>query len=130
MRILNRIVCWTEDGLEYEGDQRHVEICMRELGLEKESRELVTPCDKTCGRLEEDEEYLDAKGSTKYRGLTARLNYLGQDRTDIQYAVKELSKCMANPSIGAMKKLKKVARYLKGAPRYVLRYAYQESRKD
>ena len=28
MRILNRIVCWKEDGIEYEGDQRHVEICM------------------------------------------------------------------------------------------------------
>ena len=35
MRILNRIVSWTEEGIEYEGDQRHVEICMRDLGLEK-----------------------------------------------------------------------------------------------
>ena len=59
MRILNRIACWTEDGIEYEGDQRHVEICMRELGLKEESRELVIPCDKTAGKLEEDEEYLD-----------------------------------------------------------------------
>ena len=39
---------------------------------------------------------------------------------------KELSKCMAKPTIGAMKKLKKVVRYLKGTPRYVLKYLYQE----
>ena len=88
MRILNRIVCWTEEGIEYEGDQRHVEICVRELGLEKESCDLMTPCDKTCGKLEEDEERLDAKGDARYRGLTTRLNYLGQDGSDIQYAVK------------------------------------------
>ena len=87
MGILNRIVCLTKDGIEYEGDRRHVEICVRELGLEKESRDLVAPCDKTSGKLEE-EERLDARGDTRYRGLTARLNYLGQDRSDIRYAVK------------------------------------------
>ena len=100
MRILNRIVCWTEDGIEYEGDQRHVEICLREPRLGEESKELAIPCEKASSIFEGDEEYLDAKGGTKYRGLTARLNYLGQDRTDIQYAVKELSKRMANPSVG------------------------------
>ena len=98
---------------------------MRELGLEEESKELTIPCEKGVKVLEEEEEYLDGKGSTKYRGMTARLNYLSQDRTDIQYAVKELSKCMANPSVGAMRKLKRAARYLKGAPRYILKYAYQ-----
>ncbi len=46
MRILNRIVCWKEDGIEYEGDQRHVEICLRELGLGEESKELTIPCEK------------------------------------------------------------------------------------
>ena len=35
MRILNRIVRWTEEGIEYEGDPSHVEICMQELGLEE-----------------------------------------------------------------------------------------------
>ena len=33
MRILNRIVTWTDDGTQYEGDQRHVEICMQEFGI-------------------------------------------------------------------------------------------------
>ena len=85
----------------------------------------MTPYNKACEKLEEDEERLDAKGDAGHRGLTARLNYLRQDRSDIQCAVKELSKCVAKPSVGAMKKLKQVIRYLKGAPRYVLKYAYQ-----
>jgi hypothetical protein len=64
--------------------------------------------------------------SKKFRGVTARLNYLGQDRLDIQNAVKELSKAMANPEEEDMIKAKRVARYLKGRPRFVLRYEYQE----
>jgi hypothetical protein len=33
MRVLNRIVEWTEQGIEYETDQRHAEIIVRDLGL-------------------------------------------------------------------------------------------------
>ena len=33
LRVLNRIVTWTEKGLELEGDQRHVEIIGEMLGL-------------------------------------------------------------------------------------------------
>ena len=55
MRILNRIVTWTASGIQYEGDQRHVEIAMRELSLSKESREVGVSISK------ED----DSRGSEK-----------------------------------------------------------------
>ena len=109
---------WTEEGIEYEGDQRHVEICLKELGLGEDSKEVTTPGEKS-QRKNQSKEVLGRDESKKFRGIAARLNYLGQDRSDIQNAVKELSKCMAKPSIGAMDRLKKVIRYLKGAPRYV-----------
>ena len=41
-------------------------------------------------------------------------------------AYPELSKAMANPVDEDMIKAKRVARYLKGKPRFVLRYEYQE----
>ena len=48
---------------------------------------------------EEEERALKEDGRARiYRALTARLNYLGQDRTDIQYAVKELSRKMSCPN--------------------------------
>ena len=34
VQILNRIVSWTPEGLEYEADPRHVELIVKELGLE------------------------------------------------------------------------------------------------
>ena len=42
VRFLNRVIRWTKDGLEYEPDQRHSEIAIRELGLEG-ARAATTP---------------------------------------------------------------------------------------
>ena len=33
VRILNRVVRWTEQGLEYELDQRHVDLIMEQAGM-------------------------------------------------------------------------------------------------
>ena len=52
VRVLNRIATWTEEGIEYEGDQRHVEICVVELGLNEEIKEVVTPSDRSKGKEE------------------------------------------------------------------------------
>ncbi len=40
---------------------------------------------------------LEAPQASIFRGIVARANYLGQDRTDIKYATKELSTRMAKP---------------------------------
>ena len=40
--ILNRIVRWIESGFEYEPDQLHAEIVVRDLGLEQ-AKAVATP---------------------------------------------------------------------------------------
>ena len=57
--------------------------------------------------------------ATLYRAVVARANYLSQDRSDIRYAVKELCRHMSKPTEKDMEKLKKLGRYLAGAPRLV-----------
>ena len=96
MRTLNRIVTWTASGIQYEGDQRHVEIAMKELGLNEESREVGVPIIKEEEGKGSNIE-LDKSAAKQYRGIIARMNYLGQDRSQIQFAVKELSRSMSNP---------------------------------
>ena len=59
---------------------------------------------------------------TKFRGLAARANYLGQDRPDIQFATKEVCRGMARPSKSSMKKMKRLARYLLEVPEGIIRY--------
>ena len=69
---------------------------------------------------------MESSSSTKCRGLVARMNYLGQDRSDIQYSVTELGKDMANPIQESWIKFKRLLRYLEGAPRLRTWYRYQE----
>ena len=50
-RVLNRLVEWKPDGIYYEADQRHAEIIINELGLNKDKAGISTP-----GRKDEDRE--------------------------------------------------------------------------
>ena len=43
MRVLNRIVEWTDAGIKHEADQQHAEITCKELGYKKDSKGVVTP---------------------------------------------------------------------------------------
>ena len=54
--------------------------------------------------------------------LAARFNYLGQDRPDLQFGVKEMCQKMANPTEDSMKRLKRLARYLLEVPTGVVRF--------
>ena len=59
---------------------------------------------------DDDEKELTGKEATTYRRLVARLNYIAQDRPDIQYATKELCRHMADPRQGDVKAMKRIAR--------------------
>ena len=60
-----------------------------------------------------------------YRAAAARSNFLGLDRPDIQYATKEISRKMSSPAKGDVRKLHRLARYLKAHPRLVFSFDHQ-----
>ena len=124
MRILNRIIRWTDAGLRIEADPRHVEILIKEMGLE-EANSVKTPGVKDRERDENNEQPLDRAEASLYRSCVARANYLAQDRADIAYAVKEACRDMANPKASSWEQVKRVVRYLKGEPRVVYEYNWQ-----
>ena len=123
--VLNRILRWTEDGWEIEPDQRHADIIIHELKLD-EVRPVGTPGEPEA-KWEEEENAapLSAEDASRYRAVAARANYLAADRTDIMYAVKEMCRSMAAPTVGSWKKLKRLGRYLQGQPRLTTKYAWQ-----
>ena len=80
VKILSRVIRWTEEGLEYEADQRHADLLIKEMGVEK-GKSAVTPCiaqtlsqnevnEKTKG----EEETLTGMEVTRYRSIAARVN--------------------------------------------------------
>ena len=52
--------------------------------------------------------------------------FLSQDRTDIGYAVKELSRRMSKPEVKDMKDMKRLGRYLIGRERVHIRFERQD----
>ena len=141
LRVLNRVISWSDDAILYEADQRHAEILVRELGLEG-GRPVATPGAredankasalfvdengqvKTDGN-DKDNPLLNAEEATKFRGLAARANYLAQDRPEAKYAVKEVARRMATPRSADWVLLKRLGRYLLGSPRVVYKYYWQ-----
>ena len=125
-RILNRIVRWTPSGWEYEADQRHAELIIQMMGVER-GKAVTTPGEEEPSwKVEENERPLDAKETTMYRMIAARANYLASDRADIQYATKECCRGMAAPQAHHMSGLKRLARYLVGRPRMIWKYPWQQ----
>ena len=105
-------------------DQRHAEIILTGPGLEGNSKSVSTPGRKGSENIEDR---LGEAQASQYRGLVARANCLSQDKSDIQYAVKELSRTMSSPTVGCWERLKRLGRYLLVRTRVAQSFPYQES---
>jgi len=81
------------------------------------------------GKKEEiDEEELQGSEATKFRGIAARCTYLALDRPDFVFATKEITRRMSKPCKADWANVKRLGRYLKGRPRAVVWYPWQEDR--
>ena len=120
IKILNRIITWGKDGISWEPDPRHAELIVESLGTQKNAA--------TAGidDIEEDDTPLSAEATSSYRSLAARANYLAIDRPDILFATKELCRSMSRPTAQAWAKLERLGKYLRGKPRLVWHYHWQE----
>ena len=70
----------------------------------------------------------EAEGS-RFRALAARLNYLAMDRSDMQFAAKECCRRMAKPRLGDWTLLKRAGRYLRGRPRCIQAFPFEDYKK-
>jgi hypothetical protein len=123
--ILGRIVKVEEWGYSYQADRKHRDLVLEHFGFQGESRSSVMNGDREDKEEEWEREVLDKEEAKLYRGVVARLNYLGQDCPDLQFAVKQCSRDMANPKRGSWKSVKKVARYLIGRTEVGWKYERQ-----
>ena len=121
LTILGRTVRWTQEGLEYEADGKHRRELMKAEGLTDQSKaaESAIVRERSGEEVEGDRDELWGEGKRRFRGKAARLNYLGQDRSDVQYAAKLVCSGMSKPTVGDERRLKRVVRYLVGMEKVV-----------
>ena len=65
---------------------------------------------------------LSPEGATTYRALSARGNFLSQDRADINFTTKELCREFAAPANSSNRRLKRLARFLVHRRRLVYKF--------
>ena len=142
MRCLNRVIRWLPDGIALEADPRHAELLAAMLG--PAARPLSAPGAREPGQARDrvhetgaepasagvraghpGEEALSPQRAGLYRAGAARANYLALDRPDISFAAKELCRRMSAPREADLTSLRRMARYLIGAPRQVYYFALQ-----
>ena len=97
IRILNRTVRWTSEGIEYEADDKHAKTIVAGLNLGEDSKGSDIPLPKDFDAVEGDLE-LDVCQSKDYRSLAMVVNYLALDRPDMQFAAGVLGRTAAKPT--------------------------------
>ena len=80
---------------------------MEEWGVNKNNILSTPGCDEDKRQEGRDEE-LDGRSATKFRRAAAMLNYMSQDRPDLSFASKEVSRGMAKPTAKDVVKLKEL----------------------
>jgi len=124
--VLNRVIRWTSEGLEYEADPRQAEKLIAECGLTG-SNTMATPGVRVSFAELEKDKPLEPRLNTAFRGSAARSNYLSADRIDCQFAAKEICRWMAQPTEQSWAAMKRLCRYLVGLPRMVYLYRFQQA---
>ena len=83
--ILGQIVRWTMEGIEFEADPKHRLMIMEKFGLKENSRGLVNNGEKDAKEEAGDDEDMEKEEGTEFRGVVARMNFLGQDCPDLKF---------------------------------------------
>ena len=95
-------------------DPKHRKKILEYFGFDEKTRVLNINGDPDFREQEGDCEELGKEEGKVFRGLAARMNYMGMDDVDLLFGSKACSKEMARPTMGSWKKMKKVARYILG----------------
>ena len=119
---LNRRLKWNvHNELSYEGDRKHSDRLLHDWGLVKGkgvNSPLTHPLEEGVGngRVLSDSE------GRRVRQSIARINFMCQDRPDLCYVSRLMSKYMSAPTEGTRDALVHVIRYIKSHPRCVNRF--------
>ena len=110
IKTLNRRLHRGKRGIVYQHDPRHVDVLVKDLGLEH-GNSVQTPATPDVTAVEESEP-LSQDQHHRCRSQVARCLFFSQDRAGITFVVNELCQKMSIPNQQSFTKLKRLDRYL------------------
>ena len=117
LAFLGRQLTRTSDSVQIGMDSSYVAKILEEADMVK-CRTSTTPGNDSLKKKLEDEYELDRDEHKLYRKLVGQLLWLTPVRPDIAFAVKELSRGVARPTLEHLAKAKHLLRYLSGTQEY------------
>ena len=128
IKTLKRRLQWGREGIIYQHDPRHVDVLVKDLGLEN-GNPVQTPA--TSDVTEEGEpKPLSQDQHRRYRSQVARCLFLSQDRADVTFIVNELCQTMSNPTQQSLAKLKRLTRYLERERQWGQEFKYGKAAEE
>ena len=131
-KFTKRIINVGTDGWSYEADPKHAKGMIADLGL-VDAKSVSSPCVKQTNLPDELDEHgelafppLDSDRHRAVREVGGAGQFLAEDRPDMAFAAKEVLRDAHAPTELTENKLKRIGRYLKGAPRLVINYPWQK----
>ena len=112
--FLGRVIERTARGYSVEVNPKYIRNVINVLGLE-EAKPVMTPSVKRTPTTESLVE-LEGERQAMYRTVVGKLLYTCQERADVMYSVKETARKITCPTESDGMNLKRIVRYLKGAP--------------
>ena len=112
--FLGRVIERTARGYSVDANPKYIRNVINVLGLE-ESKTVMTPSVKRTPTTESLVE-LEGERRAMYRTVVGKLLYMCQERADVMYSVKETARKITCPTESDEMNLKRIVRYLKGAP--------------
>ena len=122
--VLNCCATYSDSGLTWEADPRHVELAVAELGQHAARPQTSPGGAKPTAPL--DQEELESDGQQAYHSVSARLANLASDRPDIAFACKECSRAVGKAARADLTRLKRIGRYLLHTPRAVWEFPLRQ----
>ena len=125
-KVFNGVLRCTKDGWEMEADPRHAELVVEQLGVNYD-KGVGTPGLTGADDGDNDDDVpLTGADITSYRGVLARCNFLGTDRPDCSFAIKEGCREMSSLTTGSLRRLVRAGRYIKNHPGLVWNSAMRD----
>ena len=112
--FLGRVIERTARGYLVEANPKYIRNVINVRGLE-EAKPVMTPSVKRTPTTESLVE-LEGERRAMYRTIAGKLLYMCQERADVMYSVKETARKFTCPTESDEMNLKRIVRYLKGAP--------------
>ena len=117
-RFLGRRLKRIGDSIKFYMDLNFLEEDFEYYDL-KRSRPVNTPGSSSIKRIIDGDEALDQKAHKRFRSTVGRLQWICPILPHINFAVKELARSLAGPTVECLAKLKHLLKFLKGATAWV-----------